>query len=42
MITSYSITIVDLVVPVNQFGVSTCAILPLTDVIVLEIPVNQL
>ena len=43
MITFYCITIADLVVPVNQFGVSTCAILPLTHVMVLEIPVdNQL
>ena len=39
MITGYCITIVDLVAPVNQFGVNTCAILklPLTHVMVLEI-----
>ena len=33
---------IDLVVLVNQFGVNTCAILPLADVMVLETPVNQL
>ena len=37
MITGYCITIVDLAAPVNQFGVNTCAILPLTHVMVLEI-----
>ena len=32
---------IDLVIPVNQFGVHTCLVLPLTHVIVLEIPVHQ-
>ena len=32
----------DLVLPVNQFGVRTCLVLPLTHVMVLEIPVHQL
>ena len=30
-----------LVIPVNQFGVQTCLALPLTHVMVLEIPVHQ-
>ena len=37
MITGHCITIVDLVVPVDQFGVNTCALLPLTHVMVLDI-----
>ena len=32
----------DLVIPVNQFGVHTCLVLPLTYVMVQEIPVHQL
>ena len=31
-----------MVIPVNQFGVQTCIVLPLTHVMVLEIPVHQL
>ena len=30
-----------MVVPVNQFGVDTCIVFPLTHVTVLEIPVHQ-
>ena len=41
MITSYFITIIDLLVPVNLFGVQTCLVLSLTDVMVLVIPVHQ-
>ena len=37
MITGYCITLVDLVAPVNQFGVNTRTILLLTHVMVLEI-----
>ena len=37
MITGYYITIIDLVIP---FGVDTCLVLPLTHVMVLEIPVH--
>ena len=40
MITGYCITIIDLVVPVDQFGVHTCLVHPLTHVMVLEIPVH--
>ena len=32
----------DLVIPVNQFGVHTCLVHPLTHVMVLKIPVHQL
>ena len=32
----------DLVLPVNQFGVHTCLVHPLTHVMVLEITVHQL
>ena len=30
-----------LVIPVNQFGVHTCLVHPLTHVMILEIPVHQ-
>ena len=40
--TAYSITIIDLVVLFNQFGVDTCLVLPLTHVMVLEILAHQL
>ena len=40
MITGYYITIIDLVIPVNLFGADTCLVLPLTHVMVLEIPVH--
>ena len=39
-VTGYYITIIDLVVPVNQFGVHTCTVLPLTHAMVLAIPVH--
>ena len=39
--TGICITIIDLVVPVNLFGVDTCLVLPLTHVMVVVIPVHQ-
>ena len=32
---------VDLIIPVNQFGVHACIVLTMTHVTVLEIPVHQ-